>query len=86
MYIVDDKYHGDIEKFDTYDEAEQFCLESDILYYNRAMEYLSENDWTLKESLQLAHDLGYSLENLNSETLATIHYQDALINSIKEAA
>jgi len=86
MYIVDDKYHGEKEKFDTHEEAVQFCLESDILYYNRAMEYLSENDWTLTESLQLAHEMGFSLENLNSETLATIHYQDALINSIKEAA
>ena len=86
MYIVDDKYHGDIEKFDTHEEAVQFCLESDIIYYSRAMEYLSENDNRLTESFQLAHDLGYSLENLNSETLATIHYQDALISSIKEAA
>jgi len=86
MYIVDDIYHGDIEKFDTHEEAEQFCLEAEIIYYSSAMKYLSENDWTLTESLQLAHELGYDLANLNSETLATIHYQDALMKSIKEAA
>jgi len=45
----------------------------DIIYYNRAMKYLSENDSSLSESIQIAVDMGYSLENINSETLASLH-------------
>ena len=45
----------------------------DIIYYNRAMKYLSENDFSLSESIQIAVDMGYSLENINSELLASLH-------------
>jgi hypothetical protein len=37
------------------------------------MDYLSENDASLSESIEIAVDMGYSLENLNSETLASLH-------------
>ena len=74
----------DDEKFESYDEAVEYCYQSEIIYYNKAMEYLSENDWTLTESIQLAHDLGCDLSNLNSETLASIHHQNELIQSIEE--
>ena len=72
------------EEFDSYDEAVEFCYQEDIIYYNRAIKYLSENDSSLRESLELAHDLGCTLENLSSETLATIHYQNYLIGEIEE--
>ena len=72
------------EQFDSYDEAVEFCYEEDIIYYNRAIKYLSENDSSLRESLELANDLGCTLENLSSETLATIHYQNYLIGEIEE--
>lgn len=45
----------------------------DIIYYSKAIKYLSENDASLSESIEIAVDLGYSLENLNSETLASLH-------------
>lgn len=45
----------------------------DIIYYNRAMKYLSENDFSLRESIEIAVDMGFDLENINSETLASLH-------------
>lgn len=45
----------------------------DIIYYSKAIKYLSENDASLSESIEIAVDMGYSLENLNSETLASLH-------------
>ena len=37
------------------------------------MTYLSENDFSLSESIEIAVDMGYSLENINSELLASLH-------------
>lgn len=45
----------------------------EIIYYSKAMDYLSEHDSSLKESLGLAHDIGYEVKDLNSELLASIH-------------
>lgn len=45
----------------------------DIIYYSKAMKYLSENDTSLSESVEIASDMGYSTENLNSELLASLH-------------
>tara|TARA_B110000285_G_scaffold213287_1_gene257488 strand:+ start:358 stop:744 length:387 start_codon:yes stop_codon:yes gene_type:complete len=72
------------EVFNSYDDALEYIYAEEIIYYNKAMEYLSEHDWSLRESLSLAHDFGFQIENLTSETLATIHYQDFLINSLEE--
>jgi intracellular sulfur oxidation DsrE/DsrF family protein len=45
----------------------------DIIYYSKAMEYLRENDNSLRESLEIASEYGFELENINSETLASLH-------------
>ena len=81
-WIVEEDDNGDI--FDDYEDAYQYCIEREIIYYNKAMEYLSEYDWSLRESTEIAYSLGYELKNINSEMLATLHLQDELINSIKE--
>ncbi len=47
-------------------------LNVDIIYYSNAMNYLSENDASLQVSLEIAGQMGCSLENLNSETLASL--------------
>tara|TARA_Y100000031_G_scaffold41933_1_gene48267 strand:+ start:686 stop:961 length:276 start_codon:yes stop_codon:yes gene_type:complete len=78
-----DSYSSE-ETFDNYEDAYQYCIETEIIYYNRAMEYLSEHDWSLTESAEIASDLGFELKNINSEMLATIHLQDGLINSIRK--
>ena len=78
-----DSYSSE-ETFDNYEDAYQYCIETEIIYYNRAMEYLSEHDWSLTESAGIASDLGFELKNINSEILATLHLQDGLINSIRK--
>ena len=80
-WIVED---NEDELFDDYEDAYQYCIEREIIYYNKAMEYLSEYDWSLRESAEIAYSLGYELKNINSEMLATLHLQDELINSIRE--
>lgn len=48
------------------------AFDQEIIYYNRAMDYLRKHDPSLRESIELALDYGYSIANLNSELLATI--------------
>lgn len=69
---------------DIYDSIETWISEQDIIYYSNAMEYLSENDASLTESMGLAFDMGYGLADLNSETLATILYQHKLYEELSE--
>ena len=75
---------ADGELFDTYDEAVEHCYEQGIIYYHKAMEYLMENDASLRDSLELASEMGLEVDNLSSETLATLLYQQSLLNSIEE--
>jgi hypothetical protein len=44
----------------------------DIIYYSNAIDYLSKNDPSLHESLQLAADSGFNLTDLSSEVLASL--------------
>jgi len=45
----------------------------EIIYYSKAMDYLRENDISLNESFEIASEYGYEVQNLNSETLASLH-------------
>tara|TARA_R110002020_G_C15717604_1_gene722644 strand:+ start:123 stop:506 length:384 start_codon:yes stop_codon:yes gene_type:complete len=56
------------------------AFDVDIIYYNRAMNYLLENDFSLSESIELAVDMGYELKNINSETLASLHASQKIRN------
>jgi hypothetical protein len=74
---IDANYHLEDEDLtsadnirDTLDNSNAFDVE--IIYYSRAIEYLSKHDSSLKISLSLAHEMGFSLDKLNSETLASI--------------
>lgn len=50
------------------------CLFADtIVYYSNAMDWLSEHDCSLEESLEIADELGYRLKDLSSEVLANLH-------------
>ena len=55
---------GQIEKSGGFD--------IDVIYYSAAMEYLTNNDTSLRESMALATDLGFTPENINSELLASL--------------
>ena len=59
------------EIFDELNDSGFFNVE--IIYYYKAMEYLKVNDCSLSESIELANEMGYTLENINSETLASLH-------------
>jgi hypothetical protein len=72
----------ELSDFDTPEELSEYIQERiteyEVIYYGGAMEYLSENDPSLSESLSLACEMGFGLDGLNSETLATLHIQNAM--------
>ena len=71
--------YNDFEAADDLIEAlREQIQEDEVIYYSKAMKYLSGNDGSLKESLGLAHDLGYTMDKINSELLATLLMQQNL--------
>ena len=55
-------------------------LDEEVIYYNVAMAFLSENDPSLNDSLTIAEDYGYEgCSGLNSELLASMHSGDEII-------
>jgi hypothetical protein len=44
----------------------------DVIYYSDAIEYLKQNDQSLCDSLEIAIEYGYTIENINSELLASL--------------
>lgn len=64
-------------ELETFDELRDYLRDNDffnieIIYYSNAMEYLKENDPSLKESFRIVSEYGYEIENLSSEVLASI--------------
>jgi len=49
------------------------------------MEYLINNDTSLNESMSIAAELGYSVENIDSELLATLLFKQELREELPEA-
>ena len=77
--------YSDGMEFNEFLEAvQQLINETDVIYYSTAMDYLSEHDVSLKESLGLASELGYSLDGLSSEVLATLLKQQNLNTEFSE--
>ena len=67
----------DIDYSDAYQSIYEMIddnggFDIEIIYYSNAINYLKENDPSLRESLQIASEYGFSLEKLNSETLASL--------------
>lgn len=66
----------DLERFDfsefCEDLRERNFFEIEILYYSSAIEYLSNNDPSLRESLEIADEYGFEIKNLTSEILASL--------------
>ena len=65
------------------------AFEVEIIYYDKAMEYLSKNDRSLSESFEIACQMGYEVHQLSSEILASIHcsthMRDKFIQDICES-
>lgn len=92
-----DKPDFDLDNVDNADEYFEYVydngyLDAEVIYYSNAMDYLRENDPSLRESLEIAYELGYKLKDLDSEKLASMlktqHQKDAfeeLRSKIEEA-
>ena len=66
-----DEYTDTHQIFDDLHNNGFFDVE--IIYYSKAIEYLQENDPSLCESLEIAEEYDFNLQNLNSEALASLH-------------
>lgn len=74
---IDVLYMVDVEEVNSFDDIHEAIEENggfniDVIYYSVAIEYLKENDPSLSESMEIAAEMGFTLENLNSETLASL--------------
>lgn len=56
----------------------------EVIYYYNAINYLKENDPSLNESLSLAHDMGFTVDSLNSEILASLLKTENVRNEFYE--
>ena len=83
-YIMSSDGLTDITDEDELQEYFQNRIyEQEIIYYKNAIEYLARNDSSLQESIEIAIDHGYEdLKNINSEVLATLHYQNKLSSQL----
>lgn len=63
---------------------ETYIDSAEIIYYHTAIEYLKENDPSLRESTELASDIGYDVKDINSELLATLLLQQELNEELAE--
>ena len=85
---LDDQYITLAEIADV-DELEE-CLQEnghfdvEIIYYYKAIEYLKENDSSLRDSLQLANKMGFTIDNLNSKLLASLLASENIRNEFNE--
>ena len=75
--LIDFKYFLESETFDSFEDVRDLIEAGDgfsreIIYYSAALDYLREHDASLRQSLELAGDMGYKPENLSSEILASI--------------
>jgi len=84
MAVVENKWSGEKEKFDTMDEAFDWISEQEVIYYSVAMNYLIENDCSLQESLEEADACGFETNMLNSEILATLLLRKMLNENVYE--
>jgi intracellular sulfur oxidation DsrE/DsrF family protein len=77
---IDVLNYVDVNNIDPVNPFESICemieenggFDIEIIYYSRAMDYLSENDPSLRESLEIASEYGLDVQDLNSELLATL--------------
>ena len=70
---------------DVYDQIQdQGGFDIEVIYYSKAMEYLMENDTSLSESMEIAAEMGYTTENINSELLASLLKSHNVRNEFNE--
>jgi hypothetical protein len=75
---IQDYYKTGMQCDELLEALNRAISEQQIIYYHVAMEFLKNNDPSLKDSLEIADSLGYSPAQLSSETLATLLHQQQL--------
>lgn len=70
--------------FNELREKSAFIREGEVIYYSNAIQYLSENDASLNKSLELADQLEYLPEDLNSEILASLLKTEKITDGFNE--
>ncbi len=70
--------------YDDGEDLELFIEEYEVIYNGEAMELLSECDSSLMESCALADELGYGLQDINSELLATLLARQIMLDYATE--
>lgn len=64
---LDDPYYS---IYQMIEDSNGFDIE--IIYYARAIQYLADNDCSLRDSLEIASEYGYGCRDLSSEILASL--------------
>jgi intracellular sulfur oxidation DsrE/DsrF family protein len=59
-------------------------FEQEVIFYASAMDYLRENDTSLRESIDIASQYGYDIKNINSELLASLLKTQYVIDDFNE--
>ena len=77
LYVMDYVNIDDIDFSEAYQSIYEMIdnnggFDVEIIYYSNAIDYLSKNDPSLRESFELAHEFGFELSKLNSEVLASL--------------
>jgi hypothetical protein len=70
----------DVNNIDLNDPFESICemiegnggFDIEFIYYSKAIAFLAEHDPSLQISLGIASELGFEVQNLNSEILASL--------------
>lgn len=72
-YIADCSTGGEAVHLIMTEPLERAVQESsDIIYYSKAIEFLKEHDPSLRDSMEIAEEMGYETKDLNSELLASL--------------
>ena len=87
-YLLDIDIERALDDSETFDDFEENILElihqEEVIYYANAIKFLSEEDQSLRESLEIAEEYGYTAGNLNSELLATLLTQRRMKDEFSE--
>lgn len=76
--IQEESFDFDPDDFDNFKEQiqdyfqENDLLDQEIIYHANAIEFLKKHDQSLKESLRIAKEYDFTIENIHSELLASL--------------
>jgi hypothetical protein len=87
-YLCDLDLQYMIDEAENITELEEAINEAigqeEVIYHYNAMKILSEEDQSLQESVAIASEYGIKLEDITSETLATILLQTRMYEEVSD--